>query len=112
MYNSFKKNSKAYEYLEKLNELKDAQYDSIEAYYDAQDAIKDLNEARVDEIKNGIEKQIKAYEKLIDMTYTFLDSHPKLNVLLAHMFFKSFKLGFYAVVVNYTVKIDYKATDN
>ena len=30
------------------------------------------------------------YEKLIDMTYTFLDAHPKLNVLLAHMFFKSF----------------------
>lgn len=54
------------EYLEKLEELKSAQYDSIEAYYDAQDAIKDLQEARVDEIKNGIEKQVEAYEKLID----------------------------------------------
>ena len=31
-----------------------------------------------------------SFEKLIDMTYTFLDAHPNLNVLLAHMFFKSF----------------------
>lgn len=54
------------EYLEKLNELKNSQYESIEAYYDAQEAIKDLNQARVDEIKNGIEKQIDAYEKLIE----------------------------------------------
>ena len=31
-----------------------------------------------------------SYETLMDMTYNFLDEHPKLNVLLAHMFFKSF----------------------
>lgn len=31
------------------------------------------------------------YEKLIDMTYGFLDRHPKLNVFLAHLFFKSFE---------------------
>lgn len=67
------------EYLEKLNELKDAQYDSIEAYYDAQDAIKDLNEARVDEIKNGIEKQIKAYEKLIKKQKEELDAEKDLH---------------------------------
>ena len=54
------------EYLEKLNELKDAQYENIEAFYDAQDAIKSLNEARIDEIKTGIEKQIDAYQELID----------------------------------------------
>ena len=54
------------EYIEKLEELKSAQYDSIEAYYDAQDAIKELQKARVDEIKKGIEKQVDAYEKLID----------------------------------------------
>ena len=30
------------------------------------------------------------YESLNEMTYKFLDSHPNLNVLLAHMFFKSF----------------------
>ena len=32
-----------------------------------------------------------SYEKLIDLAYTFLDHHPKLNLLLAHMFFKSFE---------------------
>ena len=31
------------------------------------------------------------YDDLINMTYAFLDSHPRLNVLLAHMFFKSFE---------------------
>lgn len=53
------------EYYEKLNELKDAQYESIEAYYDAQDSIKDLNETRIDSIKKGIDKEIEAYEELI-----------------------------------------------
>ena len=67
------------EYLEKLNELKDAQYDSIEAYYDAQDAIKDLNEARIDEVKNGIEKQIEAYEKLIEKQKEELDAEKDLH---------------------------------
>lgn len=54
------------EYLEKLNELKDAQYAAIDADYEAQDAIKSLHEARVDEIKNGIDKEISALEKLTE----------------------------------------------
>lgn len=54
------------EYIEKLEELKSAQYDSIEAYHSAQDAIVDLNKARIDAIKDGIEKEIDAYEELID----------------------------------------------
>lgn len=54
------------EYQEKLNELKSAQYDSIDAYYEARDAIVDLNKTRVDAIKDGIDKEIDAYEKLID----------------------------------------------
>ena len=66
------------EYIEKLEELKSAQYDSIEAYYDAQDAIKELQEARVDEIKKGIEKQVDAYEKLIDKQKEALDSEKDL----------------------------------
>lgn len=53
------------EYLEKLNELKDAQYDAIDSYYDAQKAIVDLNKTRIDAIKNGIEKEIDAYDELI-----------------------------------------------
>jgi len=54
------------EYQEKLDELKQAQYDSIKTYYDAQDAIVDLNKTRVDAIKDGINKEIEAYEKLIN----------------------------------------------
>lgn len=56
------------EYYEKLNELTSAQYDCIESYYDAQDAIKDLNETRIDSIKEGIEKEIDAYSELIEKT--------------------------------------------
>lgn len=54
------------EYQEKLKELTDAQYENIEAYYDAQDAIVSLNQERIDSIKNGIEKEIEAYEELIN----------------------------------------------
>lgn len=61
------------EYYEKLNELKDAQYENIKAYHDAQEAIKDLNSARIDAIKNGIEKEIAAYEKLIKKKKEELD---------------------------------------
>lgn len=54
------------EYLNKLNELISAQYENIEKYYDAKDAIVELNEARVDAIRDGIEKEIDAYSELID----------------------------------------------
>lgn len=53
------------EYLEKLNELKSGQQDSINAYHNAQDAIKDLNAERIDAIKDGMENEIDAYSKLI-----------------------------------------------
>lgn len=54
------------EYLEKLDELKDGQYDAIKGYEDSKDAIVDLQKARVDAIKEGIEKEIEAYEELIE----------------------------------------------
>lgn len=66
------------EYIEKLEELKNAQYDSIESYYDAQDAIVELNEARVDSIKEGIEKEIDAYEELIEKQKEQLDAEKDL----------------------------------
>ena len=66
------------EYLEKLNELKEAQYENIEAYYDAQDAIVDLNKTRIDSIKDGIEKEIDAYEELIDKKKEALDTEKDL----------------------------------
>lgn len=66
------------EYLEKLNELKSAQYDAIESYYDAQDAIKELNQTRIDAIKDGIEKEIDAYSELIDKKKEELDAEKDL----------------------------------
>lgn len=54
------------EYIEKLDELKDGQYDAIKAYHDSKDAIVDLNKERIDAIKEGIEKEIEAYEELIN----------------------------------------------
>lgn len=66
------------EYLEKLNELTSAQYDSIESYYDAQDSIKKLNETRIDSIKDGIEKEIDAYSELIDKKKEELDAEKDL----------------------------------
>lgn len=66
------------EYLEKLDELKQGQYDSIEAYNEAKDSIVELNEARVDAIKEGIEKEIEAYEELIDKKKEELDAEKDL----------------------------------
>lgn len=62
------------EYLEKLNELKDAQYENIEAYYDAQDAIVELNETRIESVKSGIEAEIDAYSELIAKKKEELDT--------------------------------------
>ena len=62
------------EYVEKLEELKDGQYDSIKAYNDTKKAIVDLNKQRVDEIKNVINKEIEAYEKLINKKKEELDA--------------------------------------
>lgn len=54
------------EYIEKLEELKNGQYDAIKAYNDTKDALVDLTKERVDAIKEGIEKEIEAYEELIN----------------------------------------------
>lgn len=62
------------EYVEKLEELKDGQYDAIKAYNDTKDAIVDLNKERVDAIKDGIQKEIDAYEELIKKKKEELDA--------------------------------------
>ena len=54
------------EYVEKLEDLKAGQYDSIKAYHDTKDAIVDLTKERVDAIKEGIEREIDAYSELIE----------------------------------------------
>lgn len=66
------------EYLDKLKELKSGQHDAIQAYNDSKDAIVDLNKERVDAIKNGIEKEIEAYEELIDKKKEELDAEQDL----------------------------------
>ena len=62
------------EYVEKLEELKNGQYDAIKAYNDTKDAIVDLTKERVDAIKNSIEKEIESYEKLIEAKKEELDA--------------------------------------
>lgn len=53
------------EYNEKLKELKDSQWDSIDAYESAKKAIIDANKTRIEAVKDGIQKEIDAYDKLI-----------------------------------------------
>lgn len=66
------------EYQEKLKELEDAQRSSIDSYKDAKDGIVSLNEARVDAIKDGINKEIDAYKELIDLKKEELDAEKDL----------------------------------
>ena len=66
------------EYVEKLEELKEGQYDAIKAYNDTKDAIVDLNKERVDAIKEGIQKEIDAYEDLINKKKEELDAEKDL----------------------------------
>lgn len=54
------------EYNEKLQELKDGQFDSIKSYEAAKDAIIELNKTRIESVKDGINKELEAYKKLID----------------------------------------------
>ena len=54
------------EYVEKLEELKESQYDSIKLYNDTKKSIVDLTKERVDAIKKGIEKETEAYSELIE----------------------------------------------
>lgn len=53
------------EYNEKLKDLKDSQWDSIDAYESAKKAIIDANKTRIEAVKDGIQKEIDAYDKLI-----------------------------------------------
>lgn len=62
------------EYQEKLRELEGSQRDMIDSYNDAKDGLVDLNRARVDAIKDGIDKEIKAYQELINLRKEELDS--------------------------------------
>lgn len=54
------------EYNEKLAELKENQWDAIEAQESAKKSIIDLNKTRVQAVKDGLQKEIDAYSELID----------------------------------------------
>lgn len=67
------------EYVDKLNELKEGQYDAIKAYHESKDAIVELNKTRVEAIKEGIQKEIDAYEELISKKKEELDAEKDLH---------------------------------
>ena len=67
------------EYLEKLDELKDGQYDAVKSYEDSKQAIVDLNKERINAIKDGIDKEIDAYKELIDAKKEELDAEKDLH---------------------------------
>jgi hypothetical protein len=69
----------AEEFKEKTDELTDSMYDEINAYEDAKDGIIEMNEARIDAIKDGIEKEIEAYEELIELKKEALDAERDLH---------------------------------
>ena len=62
------------DYYDRLMELQEGQWDSIDAYKEAKDAIVDINEARIDMIEDGIQKEIDAYTELIDLKKKELDA--------------------------------------
>ena len=66
------------EYNDRLVELKNSQWNAIDAYEDAKDAIIDINEARIDLIEDGIQKEIDSYEELIDLKKKELDAEKDL----------------------------------
>lgn len=61
-------------YRDKLAELVDGQREAINSYEDAKDGIVELNEARVEAIKEGIEREIEAYNDLLDAKREELDA--------------------------------------
>lgn len=62
------------QYKEKLAELTEGQWQSVEAYEAAKDAIVEVNRMRIDAIKTGIQKEIDAYTKLINKRKEDLDA--------------------------------------
>lgn len=62
------------EYYEKTKSITDTQWEAVNAYKSAEDAIIDLNEARIDMIEEGINKEIDAYQELIDLKKKELDA--------------------------------------
>ena len=67
------------QYQERLSDLVGSQQDAIMSYEDAKDSIVELNEARVEAIREGIEKEIEAYQDLTDAKKEELDAERDLH---------------------------------
>ena len=61
-------------YNERLKELTDGQWDAIQTSEDLKYSIIDMCEARVDLIEDGIQKEIEAYQELIELKKEELQS--------------------------------------
>lgn len=68
----------ATEYADKLDSLKDAQWDEIKTSESAKDSIMELNEARIEIMVDAIEKEIDAMKELIDSKKEALDAEEEL----------------------------------
>lgn len=62
------------EYTEKMQELTDKQWAAIDAYENQKYAIIELEEARIDMIEEGLNKEAEAYQELIDLKKEALDA--------------------------------------
>ena len=67
------------EFKEKSDELTDSIRAETNAFNDAKNGLVEMHEARVDEIKNGIEEEISAYEEYIDTLQEALDAERDLH---------------------------------
>ena len=65
------------EYNEKIAELTENQWESVDAYESAKDEIVALNKVRIDAVKKGMEEEIDAYKELIDLKKESLDEDKK-----------------------------------
>lgn len=67
------------EYIDKLSELSQSQWDAANSAEDAKKSMIELNKARVELIKQGIQKQIDAYKELIDKQKQALDQEKSIR---------------------------------
>lgn len=67
------------EYYERLQQLKDGQWGAIDSYEAAREAIVDMEEARIDMVEEGINKEIDAYRELIETKKEELDAERDLH---------------------------------
>ena len=67
------------EYIDKLSDLSQKQWDAANSAEDAKKSMIELNKARVELIKQGIQKQIEAYKELIDKQKQALDQEKSIR---------------------------------